>query len=60
MVYNVKTGTDYDDYEIRKVKTGGEEDVELLYEEAVLLDVEWKVMDNFDSYNYFLSPVTVY
>jgi hypothetical protein len=60
VVYNVKTGTDYDDYEIRKVKTGGEEDVELLYEEAVLLDVEWKVMDNFDSYNYFLSPVTVY
>lgn len=60
LVYNVKVGTDYDEYEIRKVKTGGEEDVELLYEEALLLDVEWKVMDNFDSYNYFLSPVTVY
>ena len=60
VVYNIKTGTDYDDYEIRKVKTGVKEDVELLYEEALLLDVEWKVMDNFDSYNYFLSPVTVY
>lgn len=60
VVYNVKIGTDYDDYEIRKVKTGGKENVELLYEEALLLDVEWKMMDSFDSYNYFLSPVKTY
>jgi len=60
VVYNVKTGTEYDEFEIRKVKTGGEDDVELLYEEAMLLDVEWKAMDSFDSFNFFLSPVTVY
>lgn len=60
LVYNAKVGTDYDEYEIRKVKLGGEEDVELLFEEALLLDVEWKVMDNFDSYNYFSSPVTAF
>ena len=57
VVYNVKVGDDYDDYEIRKVKTGGDEDVEILFEEALLLDVEWKVMDNFDSYTYFLNPL---
>ena len=60
LVYNAKVGTDYDEYEIRKVKLGGEDDVELLYEEAMLLDVEWKAMDSFDSFNFFLSPVTVY
>ena len=59
IVYNVRIGDDYDDYEIRKVKTDGEEDFEVLFEEALLLDVEWKVMDNFDIYKYFPNPIEV-
>ncbi len=59
VVYNVRIGDDYDDYEIRRIKTSGDEDAELLFEEAFLVDVEWKMMDSFDSYNYFLNPLEV-
>ncbi len=56
-IYNVHTGSDYDEYEIRQVPVDGKEAYTLLYEEALILDVEWTSMDKFDSYNYFGSPV---
>lgn len=57
VIYNVHTGSDYDEYEIRQVGVDGKEEYTLLYEEALILDVEQTAMDRFDSYNYFSNPI---
>lgn len=48
VLYTVSTGPNYDDYEVRQVGLDGKEDYEVLYEEAILLDTSWSVMDPFD------------
>jgi len=55
VIYSVQTGEDYDEVEVRKVNVNGEEDYEVLYEEAAFLDVEWTSLNPFDSF-YFGYP----
>ena len=54
-IYSVQTGEDYDQVEVRKVKITGEEDYEVLYEDAAFLDVEWATLNPFDTF-YFGYP----
>ncbi len=55
VLYSVQSGEDYDEVEVRKVNVNGEEDYEVLYEEAAFLDVEWTSLNPFDSF-YFGYP----
>lgn len=56
VIYNVTTGDNYDDVEVRQVGDDGKEDYEVLYEEAILLDAQWASFENFD-YVYFSDPL---
>jgi len=55
IVYTVQTGDNYDDYEVRQVAISGEDDYEVLYKEAILIDAAWANLDPFDTI-WFSSP----
>jgi len=55
VIYSVQTGEDYDEVQVRQVNVNGEEDYEVLYEDAAFLDVEWATLNPFDSF-YFGYP----
>lgn len=55
VIYSVQSGEDYDEVEVRKVNINGEEDYEVLYEDAAFLDVEWATLNPFDTF-YFGYP----
>jgi hypothetical protein len=56
VIYTVQSGNQYDDYEIRQVPVSGEDDYEVLYKEAILIDAGWASPDPFDTI-WFSSPV---
>jgi len=47
IIYTADTGDDPDDVEVRRVRADGEEEYEVLYEEARLIDVRWDDIDPF-------------
>ncbi len=47
VIYNAYTGNDFDELEVRQVRVDGEEEPEVLYEDAVLADVRWGVLSRF-------------
>ncbi|MBE9508998.1 MAG: hypothetical protein IMY86_13235, partial [Chloroflexi bacterium] len=50
VLYSARTGSDFDELEVRRVRADGKERFETLYEEAGLVDVCWDDMDPFSSF----------
>ena len=49
VIYTAVTGDDSDDVEVRRVRANGKEDAERLYDEAVLVDIQWDRLTPFFS-----------